>query len=156
MKKLFAVLLFLALMLPSVGASAAEASLETVSKADLEKLVRSNKGKPVMVNFFATWCPPCRAEIPYIVKMQKKYGQKMAFIGLSVDQNDTVGRVKPFLQKLGASYPVYRASSDLIQNFNVTSIPFNVFYDKNGKVGLAGSGVLDEESFEQILIDLTK
>ena len=81
----------------------------------------------------------------------------MVIIGLSVDDADTRKQLPAFLDKLGVSYPSYTAKRDLINAFGISSIPFNVFYDKSGKVVLAGSGMVGykdlSEIFDKLLED---
>jgi len=156
MKKIiFAVMLTLLMALPA-GSASAQGPLQPLDKAGLADLVRASKGKAVMLNFFATWCPPCRQEIPSIVKMSKKYAGKVVFVGIAVDDAKTAPQVLPFAKKMGMNYPVYAVTGDIVQAFSVSSVPFNVFYDRMGKVQLAGSGVLEDEDFEQVLDGLLK
>src|SRR5277367_6077030 len=64
------------------------------------------KGKVVILDFWATWCPPCRAEIPGLIDLQKAYGkQGLMVVGVSVDQGGT-DVIKPFVEKFGMNYPV--------------------------------------------------
>ena len=157
MKKFLLAFLLVLLVLPAVNSPAANNMTSTISnldKAGLENLVRSNKGRPVVVNFFATWCPPCRAEIPLLVQMQKKYDGKVVFIGLSVDDASTSAKVGPFIQKFRVNYPVFLADRGLVELFGISSIPFNVIYDANGKLQATGSGAPSEDDFDQILTPL--
>ncbi len=155
MKKiLFAAMLVLLLALP--GSASAQGPLQPLDKAGLAGLLSANKGKALMINFFATWCPPCRQEILSIVKMSRKFAGKVAFVGIAVDDAKTAAQVQPFIKKMGMDYPVYAVTGDLVQAFGVNSIPFNVFYDRKGKMQLAGSGVLEDEDFEQVLSGLVK
>ena len=156
MKKILAAFMLTLLMALPAHSAPAQGSLQPLGNAALADLIRASKGKAVMINFFATWCPPCRQEIPSIVKMNKKYGGKVVFVGVSVDDAKTAAQVQPFIKKMGMDYPVYAVTGELVQAFGVTSVPFNVFYDKHGKKQLAGSGVLDDEDFEQVIKDLIK
>lgn len=155
MKKFLLTVLLVLIVLPAAYCLAASNNLvSTLDKAGLENVIRSNKGKPVIVNFFATWCPPCRGEIPLLVKMQEKYGNKVAFIGLSVDDGATSSKVGSFMKNFGANYPVYLADRELVDLFGISSIPFNVIYDPNGKLLVTGSGAPSEDEFDQILSPL--
>ena len=129
--------------------------LDVMTASDLQKLVKANKGKPVVVNFFATWCPPCRAEIPELVDLHDRYGERVIIIGLSVDSANTQSRILPFTTGLGVNYPIYRAGNDLVQAFGVRSIPYNVGYGKDGKVAWAFSG-FDGGGFEELVEQLLK
>lgn len=145
MKRLSLALL-LVLLLPALAAAA---SLESLDRKGLDDLVAANKGKAIMLNFFATWCPPCRQEIPDLVKIHKEYGPKgVVVIGLSVDED--ANAVPGFLQKLGVEYPVYMAGSSITRAFGISSIPFNVFLDRKGDVVLAGSGLVEHKDLVEI------
>lgn len=151
-----ALVVALVLILASSALAAPKAPLETLSVQGLQKLVQANRGKPVVVNFFATWCPPCKAEIPMLVEMTNKYKGKVNFVGLTVDNDATVAKVLPYVAQMKINYPVYRAGSDVVQAFSIRSIPFNVGYGKNGKVAWAFSGFLDEAAFEEMVRELLK
>ena len=156
MKKILFAAMMALLLAFSAGAASAQGPLQPLDKAGLDKLVQASKGKALMLNFFATWCPPCRQEIPSIVKMSKKFAGKVVFVGIAVDDAKTAAQVQPFVRKMGMDYPVYAVTGDLVKAFGVSSVPFNVFYDRKGKVQLAGSGVLEDEDFEQVLEGLLK
>src|SRR3954463_7417824 len=72
------------------------------------------KGKVVLLDFWATWCGPCKVEIPHFIEMQKKYGpQGLQIVGLSMD--DDAKPVREFVQKIGINYPVAVANEDIAQ-----------------------------------------
>ena len=83
---------------------------KTISMADL-------KGKVVLVNFWATWCPPCRAEIPDLVRLQEKYRDKLVVLGISEDEDASPQEVKAFGAEQKMNYPIVdedaRAGEDL-------------------------------------------
>lgn len=152
MKRLSLALLFV-FLLPALAAAA---SLESLDRKGLDDFVAANKGKVIMLNFFATWCPPCREEIPDLVKLYEEYKKKgVLIVGLSVDEDKNI--VPAFLQKRGVKYPVYMAGSSITRAFGISSIPFNVFIDKKGNVVLAGAGLLEHndlvEIFDKLLED---
>lgn len=149
MKRFVLPLLLLALLLPCV-AQAQE--FKTVGLKDLTTLVAQNKGKVVMLNFFATWCPPCREEIPALVNLASKYDGKVVIVGLSVDED--VAPLPGFLKRLKVDYPVYRASDDVVRAFNVRTIPHNVFYGKDGRLALMGSGMVSKKELAEIFDSL--
>lgn len=152
MKKFCAWLLLILLAMPC-AARAAE-TFSTLNLVGLNDFVAANKGKIVVVNFFATWCPPCRMEIPDLVAVRKEAAARgVVVIGLSVDEEPSL--LPPFLKKLKVDYPVFLAGEDLIQAFNISSIPHNVFYGPTGKVMLAGSGLMDKNTLLEIFGTLT-
>ena len=149
MKRFILPLLLLTLFLPCL-AQAQE--YKTVGLKDLTSIVAQNKGKVVMLNFFATWCPPCREEIPDLVSLAPKYEGKVVIVGLSVDEDACT--LPAVLKRLKVDYPVYRASEDVIRAFNVRTIPHNVFYGKNGRLALMGSGMVSKKELTEIFDSL--
>lgn len=149
MKRFILPLLLLTLFLPCL-AQAQE--YKTVGLKDLTSIVAQNKGKVVMLNFFATWCPPCREEIPDLVSLAPKYEGKVVIVGLSVDEDAST--LPAFLKRLKVDHPVYRASEDVIRAFNVRTIPHNVFYGKNGRLALMGSGMVSKKELTEIFDSL--
>ena len=149
MKRFILPLLLLTLFLPCL-AQAQE--YKTVGLKDLTSIVAQNKGKVVMLNFFATWCPPCREEIPDLVSLAPKYEGKVVIVGLSVDEDAST--LPAFLMRLKVDYPVYWASDDVIRAFNVRTIPHNVFYGKNGRLALMGSGMVSKKELTEIFDSL--
>jgi cytochrome c biogenesis protein CcmG/thiol:disulfide interchange protein DsbE len=98
------------------------------------------KGHPVVVNKWASWCGPCRAEFPDFQKASVKYGKRVAFLG--VDGNDNHGDATKFLKQYPIPYPSYEDPSGTIaQVLNATvAFPTTVFYDRDGKVAYLHQG----------------
>lgn len=136
-----------------MGAAPARAdTLATLDMAGLTNMLRANVGKVVLVNFFATWCPPCRMEIPELAAVQKKHAGDVAVISLSVDED--AKDVPPFLKKMRAGYPVYMAGKDVVRAFGVSSIPHNVIYDRKGRQVFSEAGMLSADAVEEMLGEL--
>src|SRR5262249_41376390 len=74
------------------------------------------QGKAVLLNFWATWCPPCREEIPDLIELQAKYRDRLQIVGLSVDEG-TPDAVKSFVQKARMNYPVAVVSPEFQAKF---------------------------------------
>ncbi len=136
------------------SASAADFKLQ-----DLDgKTVRLSdfKGKPVLIDFWATWCPPCRASIPEIEKLYKKYSSKgLVVFGISLDEGDW-DAVKSFAAEVGITYPVLKANEDVASQFQVRSIPMVVIFNKEGKIvkrylGLSGDDTELEQDVKAVL-----
>jgi peroxiredoxin len=108
------------------------------------------KGKVVILDFWATWCPPCRAEIPGLIDLQKQYGkQGLAVIGISVDQ-DGASVVKAFAQKFGMNYPVLLADPKVVQSYGgIEAIPTTFIIDRQGRIVKEHVGFTDKEDFEK-------
>lgn len=147
MKKLICCLL-VCLLLPALALAAPQ----PLTMQGLSKVVADHKGQVVVVNFFATWCPPCREELPHLVKLAKEYQGKVVFVGLSVDEDASV--VPPFLKKMGITYPVYLPQEDLIRSFGVRTIPHNVVYGPDGVMQANQPGYVDGESLKAFIDSL--
>jgi thiol-disulfide isomerase/thioredoxin len=93
------------------------------------------EGKVTLVVFWATWCPPCRAEIPELIRLQEKYPGQAQVIGVSVDE-EPASVVKQFAEKAGINYPVVMATPDISRGFGgVPALPTTFMINpKNGVV----------------------
>lgn len=90
--------------------------------------------KAVLVNFWATWCPPCREEIPDLIRLQDKYGDK-GFTVLGVDVGESARRVKPFAEKNHMNYPILLDSDNAAaEAYRVVGIPTSLLIDHEGRI----------------------
>lgn len=151
MKKALIALLLLAI-LPC--AAFAEDPPE-LNNAALQQMIAKNRGKAIMINFFATWCPPCRAEIPEITKLRGSYPEsRLLIVGLSVDQDAAV--VGPFMKQTGINYPVFMAGQSITDSYGVSSVPHNAFIAPDGKLVISEPGMANEEVLRKVVSDLLK
>ena len=113
--------------------------------------------QPVMLVFWATWCPTCKDEIPYINSLVRQFAERgMAFFGVNVGQNDTYKRAKAFAVKYGMQYPTYFDQSTAISmRYGVRGLPTVVIADKKGIVRYYGFTVpqISEEIFQELTKD---
>lgn len=115
--------------------------LKMVAPQDIKDLVAKNKGKVVLLNFFATWCVPCHTEFPDIVKLQNKYkSQGLQVIEVSMNDISEKDEMQKFLTEQKPPFPVYLASStddDFYKAVDArwdTALPMTLIYDRDGKV----------------------
>lgn len=104
------------------------------------------KGKVLLINFFATWCPPCRQEIPDLIEFQEKYGdQGFSVIGISTDQGGPE-LLKKFIKKMKINYPIVLAAAETPHDFgNIIGIPTNFLINRSGKIVSRYDGYVDHE-----------
>ena len=137
-------------LLAGSPAFAGAAEFESLSFEKLEKLVADNKGKIVMINFFATWCPPCKEEIPSLISIRKDIGEdRLILIGASVDEDKD--ELRKFVAKSRLNYPVQLAGEDLVQAAGVSGIPHMLVFDGDGDVIANAPGLVSEEDLRGFL-----
>ena len=104
-------------------------------------------GKPVVINFWATWCPPCKQELPDFDKLSKEYGDRIVFmmVNLTDGYRDTVDGTKRFVSGKGYTFPVYFDTKDNAASaYNVSSIPQTTFIDAKGNIYTTRIGAMNE------------
>jgi thiol-disulfide isomerase/thioredoxin len=102
------------------------------------------RGKVVMLNFWATWCPPCRAEMPVIEAAYRQY-QNQGFVVLAVNNAEDINTVGAFARQFELSFPVLMDTSARIQRqFGITGYPTSLFLDANGELYATHSGMVTE------------
>ena len=110
--------------------------------------IDQHKGKVVVLNFFATWCAPCREEIPGLVKLRRRYPvDKVVILGLSLDEDPAL--VPPFVGTYGINYPVKMAGMDVVRMFGIRSVPHNTIYDAEGRLAANHPGFIAEKDFQE-------
>lgn len=98
----------------------------------LEALLKRNKA--LLLNFWATWCPPCREEIPELIKLQENY-QDRSFTVLGVDVGESTAKVSSFADKIGINYPVVLDRDNRVaESYKVVGIPTSILIGSDGKI----------------------
>jgi thiol-disulfide isomerase/thioredoxin len=114
--------------------------------------LESFKGKKVFVNLWASWCPPCRREMPSIEKLRNGVdSNKVAFVMLSIDDN--FDKAKTFIRKQKLSLPIYYPTENLPALFNVQGIPTTFIFDETGKLlqRVDGSDEYNSEEYRELV-----
>lgn len=166
-RSLFGAALAAALFLSSGRAFAADAPRLTgeVDAKSLAEAIAKQKGKVVLVNFWATWCVPCRQEFPDLVRLEKAYrGRGLAVLGVSTDLARDLPAVEKFLAGSKPAFPNYRKKSggddqDFIESVDGKwggELPFTVLYARDGKKARALSGMQSYADFERAVSALLK
>jgi thiol-disulfide isomerase/thioredoxin len=130
----------------------------TLTDLDGKKLSSTDwHGKVVLLNFWATWCGPCRAEIPDLVALQNKYRDRLLIIGISEDEGP-VDVVRQFAAQYKVNYPVAMTTPDVEKLFpGISALPTTFILDKDGKVAQKHVGLLnarDTEATARVLAGL--
>jgi thiol-disulfide isomerase/thioredoxin len=133
--------------LPKLGAAPAW-KLKDVDGRDVSSAQFA--GKVVVIDFWATWCGPCREEIPGYIALQKKYGaDKLAIVGLSLDAAGP-DVVKAFMKKHGVNYPMVMADDAAVGAFGgVEGIPTTFLIDRTGQIRDRKVGAEEAASYER-------
>ncbi len=116
-------------------------------------------GKPKVVNFWATWCGPCKSELPAFDNMYRKYKDKVDFlmVNLTDGYQQTVSGVQKFVDQNGYTFPVYfDTSGSAAYTYNVYSIPQTVFINEEGNIYGIYPGAMDEQRLEGYINDILK
>ena len=116
----------------------------------VEVKLASFKGKVILLNFWATWCGPCRAEIPSLVELQTQFADDLVVLGFSVD--DPVEKLKPYATEFKINYPILvgLGREDVQEAFGpLWGIPVSVIIAPNGTIHRKHSGIATKEQFER-------
>ncbi|MCW9024408.1 MAG: TlpA family protein disulfide reductase [Gammaproteobacteria bacterium] len=104
------------------------------SKSGKNLKLSEYRGQVVLINFWASWCGPCRAEMPVLEKLYKKY-KALGFVVLGVNVDDKKARADALLKKIPVSFPIlYDTEKKVTELYNVTAMPSSYFIDRDGKV----------------------
>ena len=106
------------------------------------------KGKVVFLNFWATWCPPCRAEMPSIDQLYRKFQADSTVVFLAVDADGNAESSKAFMDKYQYSLPLALPSGDIPQELFDGTLPTTVILDKNGNIVMKETGAADYNTRE--------
>ena len=108
------------------------------------------RGKVVLINFWATWCPPCRAEMPYLVQLQRDYAkQGLQIIGITYPP-ETKTRVRRFARSLKVNYPIILGTREIKARYSSEeTLPLTVVINRNGAISDIISGILLPEEFDE-------
>jgi len=119
--------------------------------------VREWDGKVLLVNFWATWCPPCIREMPLLIELQKKYGEQgLQVIGLAIDDEQSV---RDFVDTHGITFPIVAGELEVMElatRFGnlLNALPYTAFVDRNGDIVQVVPGEISREAAEKIIQSL--
>ncbi len=138
---------------PIKGHPAPDFALKTLDGKTIR--LSEYRGKPVLVNFWATWCGPCRAEFPDFQKAWTDNADKLVIIGVNNTTTDDKTQIPAFLDEYGITFPVVLdESGDTAKAYNILGLPTSVFVDRNGTVNEVFTGPLNKAYIEAKLGEL--
>jgi thiol-disulfide isomerase/thioredoxin len=113
--------------------------------------VHDYKGRVLILDFWATWCHPCKMEIPHLIELQEKYGdQGLTVIGITVDESPDKD-VPPYAAEVGMNYTNVRANDAFMSRYGVFALPTLVIYDRDGNEVMKRPGYIEKGKLEEII-----
>lgn len=156
-------MLFIAIVLAQAGQAEAKAPATmpsfTLPSATDDTVIDSSQqaGKVLLINFWATWCGPCREEIPSLIKLRDEYHHEgFEIIGISMDEG---GRavISKFAQKVSINYPIAMSTPKVARSFGgIIGIPQSFLVDRHGNIVKSYSGMIDRDALEKDITALLK
>jgi thiol-disulfide isomerase/thioredoxin len=127
--------------------------IPVLSQQDIIKQISQAKGKVVLINFWATWCQPCRMELPEFMRLRTAYPEdKLVMLGVSLDQDPSM--LSDFIRKTPLNYSLFLGKSDVALGFNIRGIPKTLIYNQNGEQILNHDGYIEEDQLLGIMSKL--
>lgn len=113
------------------------------------------QGKPVILNFWATWCPPCREEMPSFVAAYNRHAEEVVIVGVNAEES--ADEAAAFVNSHDMPFPVVLdARGDIQRLYNVRGLPTTIFIDRTGHVAGVWTGLLPQPQLEQVVQDLVQ
>ena len=160
----FCALLAFAVLLSSCPAAANEGGnleapgkLKAIQTYELLDMLAEEHGKVILVNFFASFCGPCRQEIPELIQLRKDISKEdLVIIGVAIDQD--IRDAESFVKEMGlnGAYPVFYAQEDVVRSYRINAIPFNVIYNRQGRIEVSEAGYVPAADMKSFLMDLIR
>lgn len=118
---------------PGVGRAAPDFTLPLLEDGEGDFRLSEHQGKPLVVNFWATWCGPCQRELPVLQKAATHFGDSVVFVG--VNQEEATDTVERFVRNYGLTYAIpMDTHGEVAAQYNVRGLPTTLFIDRNGVI----------------------
>lgn len=154
MKLLFSIVL----LISSISFNGDSILVDATAEEIVEKISSYEGEKPVLVNFWATWCAPCIEEFPYLLELNEKYKGEFKLIFVSGDFKEARDEAEAFLKKQGVDFETYfkvGKDNEFISTISdkwTGALPFTIVYNKEGEVSASWEGKADLAEFEKELL----
>ncbi len=113
--------------------------------------------KPVIINFWASWCGPCRLEAPTLVNLYQKYGEQVEIFAINLTMNDQLEKAKSFVDHFKFTFPIpLDTKGEVSKQYQVMSIPTTFFVDRHQTIVKVALGLHSQEEMEQVIEQLIK
>lgn len=152
MRATAAALFLFASLASATGQQAPEARLALPNMAGAPQTLEQYRGHIVVLNFWATWCVPCREEMPLLVQAQERYGpQGVVAIGASADDASTQPKIAPFLEELGIEFPIWTGATIAhMESLGLgAALPATAILDREGRIAFRILGVIEREALAE-------
>jgi thiol-disulfide isomerase/thioredoxin len=150
MKKIL-IISFTLLFLACTKQAPVSSDIVTIDTSYYNKIKTDNRGKVLVVNVFASWCPPCEEETPDFVRFYADKDDNFELVGLSIDES--LSDLQTFVDKHQINYPVFRIESDIQRQLRANKVPTTVIYKPDGTVYTTALGLLTEAKLSELIRD---
>lgn len=141
---------------PSSGTGSSVPAVKVKDLAGKDFDLASTRGKVLLINFWATWCAPCKHEIPDLARLHEKYKSRdFAVLGFTVDSGSSA-EIAPFIPEFGINYPVFIADDVRSQFYSEPGIPMTIVVNRRGQIVEKLFGTQSAEQFEAAIAPLLK
>lgn len=118
--------------------------------------LRDNDGKPAIINVWASWCPPCKDEMPHLQKAFEKHGDQVQFHMVNLTNRDSLDKMDAFLQEEAFTFPILLDEEGVTEKeLQILGIPNTFFLDDQGKIIHHIAGYMDQKTVQRIMDELT-
>jgi len=149
---LCSLVLVCALVMSTTLGSASQGLPDRIDGQDILSMISKNKGKVVLINFWATWCSACRQEIKELQSVRQAFSQKQLVIaGIAMDDQSSL---QAYLRKRPVSYPIYSAEPDVKYLFSISGVPKTMVYDRQGQLALKRFGYVPDRRLRELIRSL--